>query len=212
VCDQLSSNTESLNGFITDDITISEYIKNMRKNRVWGGHPEIVAAAKHYGKTITIFQDGYPNSRHSIVVDSISNEPPLMLVYTGNRHYDSVIGSSSRLRKYAYDRLPIAKRTRSGQKEIVLTDAQKAKVLTYPFPANEKDLSVAASGLKELGGDLLGLDHDHSAALNSRISTTNERKTMQNRTHYIIIKGIDMEGLLPGGWLTDALVDFWMRW
>ena len=73
-------------------------------------------------------------------------------------------------------------------------------------------LSAAASGLKELGGDLLGLDHDHSAALNSRISTTNERKTMQNRTHYITILAIDMERLLPGQWLSDVHIDFWMRW
>ena len=143
--------------------------------------------------------------------------------------YDSVIGHvrlfelpsssdedegnhNSSLRKYAYDRLPIAKRTRSGPKEIVLTDAQKEIVLTYPFHANENDLSAAASGLKELGGDLLGLDHDHSAALNSSIITTNERKTKQNRTHYIIIKGIDMEKLLPGQYLSDIHIDFWMRW
>jgi len=195
VCNQLSKNTESIRDFFTDDINISEYIEKMRKDKVWGDDQEIAAAAKHYGRTITIFHDEFPNSRYS-TGDCSSNEPPLMLVYTGRKHYDSVIdhanffelpsssnedkvndndiidsvakSSSSRLRKYVYDRLPIAKRTRSGAKstrsgakEIVLTDAQKAHVLTYPFPANEKDLSAAASGLKELGGDLLGLDHDH---------------------------------------------------
>ena len=209
----------------------------MRKDKVWGGNPEIAAAAKHYGRTITIFQDGFPNSRISIG-DSIRNEPPLMVVYTGGNHYDSVIGHadffqlpsssdedewidndinnsvaiSSSLRKYASDRLPIAKRTRSGPKEVVLTDAQNAVVLIYPFHANENDLSAAASGLKELGGDLLGLDHDHSAALNSSIITTNERKTKQNRTHHLIFKGIDVENLLPGKWLSDVHIDFWMRW
>jgi hypothetical protein len=94
----------------------------------------------------------------------------------------------------------------------VLTDAQKEIVLTYPFHANENDLSAAASGLKELGGDLLGLDHDPFAALNSSIITTNERKTKQNRTHYISIRVIDLEMLLPGQWLCDNHIDFWMRW
>jgi hypothetical protein len=229
VCNHLSINTESMREFCTeDDVNISEYIEKMKEDKVWGGYPEIAAAAKHYGRTITIFQDGFDNSRYSIG-DSIRNEPPLMLLYTGGKHYDSVRGNAnffqppsssdedegnhnSSLRKYAYDRLPIAKRTRSGPKEIVLTDAQKEIVLTYPFHANENDLSAAASGLKELGGDLLGLDHDPFAALNSSIITTNERKTKQNRTHYITIRVIDMEMLLPGQWLCDNRIDFWMRW
>ena len=148
-----------------------------------GWHPEIAAAAKHYGRTITIFQDGFANSRYSIG-DSIRNESAVMILYTGRNHYGSVIGNdnffqelpsssdedewnnndinnsvaiSSSLRKYASDRLPIAKRTRSGPKEVVLTDAQRAVVLTYPFHANENDLSTAASGLKELSGDWLGV-------------------------------------------------------
>ena len=237
VCKHLSRNTESIREFFKDSVNISKYIEKMREDKVWGGNPEIAAAAKYFGRTITIFQDRYPNSRISIG-DSIRNEPPLMVVYTGGNHYDSVIGHadffhlpsssdedewidndinnsvaiSSSLRKYASDRLPIAKRTRSGPKEVVLTDAQNETVLTYPFHANENDLSAAASGLKELGGDLLGLDHDHSAALNSSIITTNERKTKQNRTHHLIFRRIDMENLLPGQCLSDVHIDFWMRW
>ena len=92
VCNQLSINTESIREFFTeDDVNISEYIEKMKEDKVWGGNPEIAAAAKHYGRTITIFQDGFDNSRYSIG-DCSSNEPPLMLLYTGHKHYDSVIG------------------------------------------------------------------------------------------------------------------------
>jgi hypothetical protein len=57
--------------------------------------------------------------------------------------------------------MPIAWRTQSGGKnnhDTKRTDADNKLLLIYPFNVEETELSAAASGLKELGGNLLGLD------------------------------------------------------
>ncbi len=61
----------------------------------------------------------------------------------------------------ANEQMPTAWRTWSGGKndrDPKRTDAGNKLLLMYPFDVEETELSAAASGLKELGGDLLGLD------------------------------------------------------
>lgn len=92
-----------------------------------------------------------------------------------------------------------------GRKEK--KNADNKLLVVYPFGVDEAILREAASGLKELGGDLLGVG-GHGTE-----STTN---TMQvdaiRRTNSITIREDDMERLGPGKLLNDRLVDFWMRW
>ncbi len=61
----------------------------------------------------------------------------------------------------ANKQMPIAKRTWPGGKnnhDPMRTDADNKLLLVYPFDVEETELSAAASGLKELGEDLLGLN------------------------------------------------------
>ena len=92
-----------------------------------------------------------------------------------------------------------------GRKEN--KDADNKFLLVYPFGVDEAILREAASGLKELRGDLLRVGSH---------STESTTETMQNdsirRTNYIAIRENDMERLGPGKLLNDTLVDFWMRW
>ena len=92
-----------------------------------------------------------------------------------------------------------------GRKEK--KNADNKLLVVYPFGVDEAILREAASGLKELRGDLLRVG-SHSTE-----STTD---TMQDdsirRTNYITIREDDMERLGPGKLLNDTLVDFWMRW
>ena len=109
-------------------------------------------------------------------------------------------------RKERNERMSISRRTRSGGSKKK-KDSENKLLVVYPFGVDEAILSEAASGLKELGGDLLGVG-DHGTE-----STAN---TMQNdsigRTNYITIGEDDVERLGPGKLLNDTLIDFWMRW
>jgi hypothetical protein len=87
----------------------------------------------------------------------------------------------------------------------------------YPFPATEDILRTAASGLKELGGDLLGVDYAHSVTLENRDSVqsgNNDANGVDNMggAHCVTITNGDRDRLKPSQWLNDTLVDFWMRW
>jgi Ulp1 family protease len=117
-------------------------------------------------------------------------------------------------------RMSIASRTRSGgikkrddTDNKLRDDADNKLLLVYPFDVKEKLLSEAASGLKELGGDLLGLDKAEMTVLaehdEDNCATQVKKKT---RTHYVTIREEDKERLCPGQFLNDTLVDLWMRW
>jgi hypothetical protein len=107
VCKYLSEHIEWLRGFLADDIDINEYINKMRNDKVWGGDSEIAAAAIYYSRTITIFQDGFTNSRYSIGHNM--REPPLKLLYTDGNHYASVI---------VENRLSVAMNTRHQARKV----------------------------------------------------------------------------------------------
>jgi len=77
-------------------------------------------------------------------------------------------------------------------------------------------LAEAASGLKELGGDPLGIDLlDEEMDDQSTVggdSTDDKGNASPSRTHYVSIRQDDKDRLCPGQFLNDSLVDFWMRW
>lgn len=111
--------------------------------------------------------------------------------------------------------------TRSGGKSKK-KDSENKLLVVYPFGVDEATLDEAASGLTELGGDLLGVEGaEHSASQLVDEDTNdpsdggddNDGKTGKlTRTHYITIREDDVERLAPGQFLNDSLVDFWMRW
>ncbi len=84
----------------------------------------------------------------------------------------------------------------------------------YPFDNEETELSAAASGLKELGGDLLGLDQANARSVQGQLDKGNTAKQTKKpkRTHYVTIQDNDKERLFPGQFFNDALVEFWMLW
>ena len=115
-------------------------------------------------------------------------------------------------RKERAARMRIARRTRSGVNKKK-DEADNKLLLVYPFDFDEEELSKAASGLKELGGDLLGLDRTEVSA-QGQVDGDQVAEEMKKstRTHYVTIREDDKERLCPGQFLNDTLVDFWMRW
>lgn len=105
--------------------------------------------------------------------------------------------------------------TRSGRagKE---SESENNLLLVYPFEVDENILTEAASTLKELSGDLVGLDEE-SVACKNLFSEKEAAKLGGDskgsaRTHYVTIREEDTDRLRPGEFLNDTLVDFWMRW
>ena len=93
-------------------------------------------------------------------------------------------------------------------------------LLVYPFEANEATLTSATAGLKELGGDTLGVQTTRVAGVNPSSAALADQDVIGAhaqvkggaRTHFITIKQDDRRLLDPGEWLNDSLVDFWMTW
>ena len=110
------------------------------------------------------------------------------------------------------ERMRIASRTRAGGTKK-RDDADNKLLLVYPFDIEDARLSAAASGLKELGGDLLGLNRADVGVQDQlgegNVADGNKKPT---RAHYVTIREDDKERLYPGQFLNDTLVDFWMRW
>ena len=115
-------------------------------------------------------------------------------------------------RKERTERMRIARRTRSGGNKK-RDDADNKLLLVYPFDIEDSVLSAAASGLKELGGDLLGLDRS-VVGVRGQLGESNiaDGTKKPTRTHYVTIREDDKERLCPGQFLNDTLVDFWKRW
>jgi len=117
------------------------------------------------------------------------------------------------------ERISIAGRTRSGGRKKK-KDSENKLLVVYPFGVDETVLSEAASGLKELGGDSLGVENvsaidninqpDDVQMQNS--SDVEDVKGKSSRMHYVTIRDEDIERLCPGQFLNDTLVDFFMRW
>ncbi len=78
-----------------------------------------------------------------LVVTSIDNEDDDELVFGGQTPIDVL------------NHLPVAKRTQLSGGNKKRDDANNKLLLVFPFDIEDAMLSEAASGLKELGGDLL---------------------------------------------------------
>ena len=98
-------------------------------------------------------------------------------------------------------------------------DSENKLLVVYPFGVDEAILSNAASGLNELGGDLLGLDDmddtkppADAAIQGVQSDVEDDGKGESSRPHYVTIQDDDVERLCPGQLLNDTLIDFWMRW
>ena len=110
--------------------------------------------------------------------------------------------------------------TRSGGRKKK-KDSENKLLVVYPFGVDEAVLSEAASGLKELGGDSLGVENVSAVVDNTNqpddvqmqnSSDMEDVKVKSSRMHYVTIRDEDIERLCPGQFLNDTLVDFFMRW
>jgi len=108
--------------------------------------------------------------------------------------------------------------TRSGGRKKK-RDSENKLLVVYPFGVDEEVLSEAASGLKELGGDSLGVEEAVEDKTNQQAdvemqdsSEIEDVKGKSSRMHYVTIRDEDIERLCPGQFLNDTLVDFFMRW
>ena len=93
-------------------------------------------------------------------------------------------------------------------------------LLVYPFKVDKAILMEAAAGLKELGGDSLGVQTPHisgeqptlAASLDQDIKGDVTKIKGSLRVHHAVIRQDDRERLCPGVFLSNVLVDFWMLW
>jgi hypothetical protein len=89
----------------------------------------------------------------------------------------------------ANEQTPIARRTQSGGKndhDPKRTDADNKLLLIYPFDVEETELSAAVSGLKELGGDLLGLDQANPRSVQGQLDKGNTAKRTKSQRGHIM--------------------------
>jgi hypothetical protein len=99
----------------------------------------------------------------------------------------------------------IAKNTRSGgnkKHNAAMPDAGNKLMFDYPFDVNETQLSEAASGLTELGGDSLCVVGYQKRSMQGQWTRKKTRS----------IRCDDKERLWEGGCFNDDLVNFWMCW
>ena len=116
------------------------------------------------------------------------------------------------------ERISIAGRTRSGGRKKK-KDSENKLLVVYPFGVDETVLSESASGLKELGGDSLGVENvsavDNTSQADVQMQNSSDMedvKSKSSRMHYVTIRDEDIERLCPRQFLNDTLVDFFMRW
>ena len=95
---------------------------------------------------------------------------------------------------------------------------KNSALVVYPFGVDETVLSEAASGLKELGGNSLGVENV-SAIDNTKQLADVDMQDINNGDNsngetcdLLTIKDEDIERLCPGQFLNNTLVDFFMRW
>ena len=99
-------------------------------------------------------------------------------------------------------------------------DSENKLLVVYPFGVEESVLTEAASGLKELGGESLGVveavvDGDTNQPVDVQMQGSSDMEDVKgksSRMHYVTIRDEDIERLCPGQFLNDTLVDFFMRW
>jgi hypothetical protein len=99
ICDYLAGHEAAFAFFLDlddettagdDASTYDAYVEQMRQDGEWGGHLELVAAARLYRRTVTI----YSSSLASLNIDHGASQaaagPPLLVSYHDNDHYNSI--------------------------------------------------------------------------------------------------------------------------
>ena len=110
VCNYLEEHEDEFKFFVVLDddsdrdeeegsTSYAEYIKKMRSDSEWGGNPELVAAARAFGRNITVLsavglmkiESNLPSDEKQKEhrVAKTKNEPPLLVSYHENDHYNS---------------------------------------------------------------------------------------------------------------------------
>jgi len=123
------------------------------------------------------------------------------------------------LKEFARQNQPVSGGTRSAKNRscdvdrIVLKNQEKSNklLLVYPFHAKKSELNKAAIGMKELRGDLLGIE-DQGTPSNPMIISSPNISMRKGRKQYTTIREEDKEMLNIRNWYNDALVSFWMLW
>ena len=97
-------------------------------------------------------------------------------------------------------------------------------VLVYPFEGNNSAIEGAAVGLAEINkfdhkyDDKVGLvEKSNNIIEKNSDDKENEKPISPNmsnieRSHFLTIRGDDVDRLEPGEFLNDTLIDFWMQW
>lgn len=98
ICDYMEQHKDDFQVFLVlDDDSCEEgddgkdfesYIETMRGPAEWGGNLELVAAARLYGRKVTVFSAVL--SAYTIEPDKKSDGPDLLVSYHDNDHYNSV--------------------------------------------------------------------------------------------------------------------------
>ncbi|GLC46448.1 hypothetical protein PLESTF_000847500 [Pleodorina starrii] len=79
---------EDFSPFVEDDESFDSYIARMKKDGVWAGYMEVVAASRCLGANLTIYQAGQPRWR--VINHPEDSAPMLHLSYHDGQHYNSV--------------------------------------------------------------------------------------------------------------------------
>ncbi|GIL57993.1 hypothetical protein Vafri_13190 [Volvox africanus] len=79
---------EDFTPFVEDDESFDSYIARMKKDGVWAGYMEVVAASRCLQANLTIYQAGQPRWR--VVHHPEDSAPMLHLSYHDGQHYNSV--------------------------------------------------------------------------------------------------------------------------
>jgi OTU domain-containing protein 3 len=74
-----------------DASTYDAYVEQMRQDGEWGGHLELVAAARLYRRTVTIYSSSLASLQidHDATSQAVAG-PPLRVSYHDNDHYNSI--------------------------------------------------------------------------------------------------------------------------
>jgi Ulp1 family protease len=118
-----------------------------------------------------------------------------------------------------------SKKKRSSNDDSLRKMSRTAKasntvMVVFPFGSGDIDTDSAAKGLKELGCASVvdSVPKTSDVKEGTRPTSTDEHdkadwnKKSNSRNHFLTIGEDENKRLLPGGWLNDTLVDFWMQW
>ena len=98
-CDYIQLERNYFRMFIANikgTLNISDYLKNMRKDRIWGGNLELMAFAELYRKTIHVYRSGpTPDHIFGYGYSEVQQEEPIRLHFRSGNHYESLLSHNA---------------------------------------------------------------------------------------------------------------------